>query len=189
MNKNFLVLALALSVMPVAALAQDTNAPPQLTPDQRQALHQTMQQFGQQEEQLHQQMRYQILSALSPVHRRVVAATIGELAISPNPDIATAAKRLDATLSGGEQQRILAAHATFESQSRQLRDQLKSTLQSEMPAGHSNWMNHGPQNGMRPQHPQFDAGTLVLMSLTPHSHMMGMGWHGDGMHGEGVPPQ
>jgi hypothetical protein len=173
MNKSILALALAVGLMPIAVLAQDTNGPSTPTADQRQAMRQTFEQFAQQEEQLHQQMRWQILSALSPVHRRAVAATIGELAISPNPDSQAAAQRLDQILSPGERQRILAAHASFAAQSRQLHDQMRSQLQSEMPAGHSDWMNRWGQKGATQQRAQLDAGTLLLMSLVPRGPMMG----------------
>jgi hypothetical protein len=192
MNRSFFALALALGVLPVAAIAQDSNAPPSLTPDQRQAMHQTFERFAQQEEQLFQQLRWQILATLSPVHRRAVGATIGELAIAPNPDLQAAAKRLDQLLSGGEQQRILAAHEAFRTQSRQLHEQMRTELQQEMPAWHSGMTHGGPPDGSMPQHRQLDAGTLVLIALSPHPlmGMMGMGWHGPGMmHMEGAPPQ
>ncbi len=189
MNRQILALALVLSVVPVAALAQDTSAPAAPTADQRQAMHQALQRFAQQEDQLHQQMRWQILSALSPVHRRAVGATIGELAIAQSPDIQGAAKRLDEMLSGSERQRIVAAHAAFAAQSRQLHEQMRTELQSEMPAGHPQLMGHGPQNGAMPSHPELDAGTLLLMALTPRPLGM-MDWHGPGMmHMEGAPPQ
>jgi hypothetical protein len=184
MNKGILALALALSVTPITALAQDSNAPAP-TAGQRQAMRQTFQQFAQQEDQLHQQMRYQMLASMSPVHRRAVGTLIGELAIAPNPDPQDAAKRIDAMLSGSEQQRIIAAHNTFESQSRQLHDQLRQQLSSVMPQGHGDMMKHG-QRAM--QQRQLDAGTLLLMGLSPHP-MMGMhGWPMM-MHGEGPPPQ
>jgi len=188
MNKKLFALALTLSLMPAAAFAQDTGSPPQLTPDQRQAVQQTFQQFAQQEEQLHQQMRYQILSALTPLHRRAVGATIGELAIAPNPDVDGAAKRLNAMLSAGEQQRILAAHASFVAQSRQLRDQLHAALQSQLPANHPDWMNKGMQNGST-QPPQLDAGTLLLVALSPHPMIHDGMMHGGMMPMEGAPPQ
>lgn len=59
-----------------------------------------------------------------------------------------------------------------------------------MPAGHANWMGHGPDGGM-PQRMQFDAGTVLLMALSPHPMlgMMGLA-HGPGMmQMEGAPPQ
>jgi hypothetical protein len=187
MNRSFVALALALSVLPTAALAQDTGAPTTPTDQQRQAMHQTFERFAQQEEQLHQQMRWQILTTLSSVHRRAVAATIGELAIAANPDPQAAAKRLDQMLSPAEQQRILAAHEAFQQQSRQLHEQMRSELQSEMPAGHAP-MNGRSQNGGM-AHRQLDAGTILLSALSPRP-MMGMGWHGPAMmHMEGAPPQ
>jgi hypothetical protein len=178
MNKSFIALALALSVTPIAALAQDSNASAP-TADQRQAMRQTFQQFAAQEAQLHQQMRWQMLSALTPVHRRAVGATIGDLAIEPTPDLQAAAKRIDAVLSPGERQRIIAAHATFATQSRQLHEQMRTQMQSEMPAGAPDMMKHGPGGGTWGNR-QLDAGTLLLMGLAPHPMRM---------HGEGAPPQ
>jgi hypothetical protein len=188
MNRTFLALALALSVIPVAALADDNDARAQLTPAQRQAVQQTFQRFATQEEQLHQQMRFQILSALSPVHRRAVGATIGDLAIEANPDVTAAAKRIDALLSPGERQRVLAAHTAFFTQSRQLHDQMRSELRSEMPAGdHPPSTKHDNDNAMT--HMQPDAGMVLLGMLSPHLHMMGGHDHGSSMmYMEGAPP-
>jgi hypothetical protein len=189
MNRSFLALALALCVIPIAALADDSNnAPPSLTPAQRQAMYQTFQGFAQQEKQLHQQLRYQILSSLTPVHRRAVGTTIGELAIEASPDPQAAAKRLDTILSPGEQQRILAAHSTYKTQSEQLREQLRTQLQSELPAGaHDGWMKHDENNRTSHERRQLDAGTLLLATLSPRSHGMDMDHH-HGPFGEGAPP-
>jgi hypothetical protein len=177
MNKSIVALALALSVLPITAVAQDTNTstPPQLTDQQKQAIHATFQRYGAQEQQLHQQMRYQILSALTAVHRRELASLIGDLAIEVNPDLQAAATRIDRALLSSERQRILAAQQSFETQSRQLRDQMRTELQSELPAGFPA-RNHGPRNGSR-QPQQLDAGTIVLMTLTPHAGR-GADWHG-----------
>ena len=180
MNRSFLALALALSVLPTAALAQDTGSRPAMTDQQRQAMRQTFEQYAQQEKQLHDQFRTQVLSSLTSVHRRAVAATIGELAIEPNPDVQAAAKRLDQILSPAERSRIMQAHEAFKTQSGQLHEQMKSDLQRIFP-DHPD-MNH-PENRM--QHPTPDAGTILLMTLSPHP-MMGM-MHG--MHMEGPPPQ
>jgi hypothetical protein len=180
MNRVFFALALALGVLPVSALAQNTDGPPQLTDQQKQAMRATFERYGAQEEQLHQQMRYQILSALTPAHRRELASLIGELAIEPNPDLQGAAARIDRALLSYERQRILAAHQAFETQSHQLHEQMRSDLQSELPAGHQSW-GSGPRNGPTPQQRQLDAGTIVLMTLTPRLPMA-MGWHaGPGM--------
>jgi hypothetical protein len=175
MNKSFFALALALSVLPVTALAQNTSGPPQLTDQQKQAMRATFDRYRAQEEQLHQQMRYQILAALTAVHRRELASLIGELAIEPNPDLRDAAARIDRALLSSERQRILAAHQTLETQSRQLHEQMRTELQSELPAGYPSWRGSG--NRPMPQQSQLDAGAIVLMTLTPHVQM-GMGWHG-----------
>ena len=180
MNRTFLALALALSVLPVAALAQDANAPAAPTDAQRQAMHQSMERFMQQGEQLHQQMRAQMLSAVSPAHLRAIGATIGELAITPNPDMQAAAKRIDMILSSGERQRIVALHSSFRVQMRQLHEQMRTEMQNEMPANHSSMMD-GPKNGMMMQQMASDAGTVVLMALSPHP-MMDMMPHAGMMH-------
>lgn len=176
MKKSFFALALALSVLPVTALAQDTNAPPMPTDQQKQAMRATFERFGAQEQQLHQQMRYRVLSALTPVHRRELASLIGALAIEPDPDFRAAATRIDRALMSSERQQILSAHQNFETQSRQLHEQMRTELQSQLPAAHPSW-NKGPMNASRRQPRQLDAGTIVLMTLTPHP-AMGLGWHG-----------
>lgn len=180
MKNSLLALALALGMMPIATLAQDTNAPPAMTDQQRQAMHQTFERFAQQEMQLHQQMRLQILSSLTPVHLRAVGATIGNLAIEQNPDMQAAAKQIDRTLSPGERQRVLTAHEAFRAQSRQLHEQMRSEMQNMMPSGRPEMK---PENGMMQRPPQ-DAGTILLMALSPHP-MMEM--HGHMM--EGMPHQ
>jgi hypothetical protein len=189
MNTKFLTLALALSVIPIAAAADDDAAPPQLTPAQRQAIHQTFERFATQEEQLHLQMRGQILSSLTPVHLRAVGATLGDLAIAANPDPAAAAKRLDAILSPGERQRVLATLSSFFQQSRQLHDQMRNELSSELPAGaHPPSMDRDKEHQMM-SNMRLDAGTVLLAALSLHPHMMGMGDHGGFMmHMEGEPP-
>lgn len=177
MNKSFFPLALALSVLPAAALAQNPSTPPQMTDQQKQAMRATFERYGALEVQLHQQLRYQILSALTAVHRRELASLIGELAIEPNPDVQSAATRIDRALLPYERQRILTAHQAFETQSRQLHEQMRTELQSELPAGHPSWGN-GPRNESAPQQQrQLNAGVIVLMTLTPRPPT-GMGWRG-----------
>jgi hypothetical protein len=177
MNKSFFALALALSLIPAVALAQDTNSSQPPTDAQRQAMHQMLQQFEQSEQQLHDQLRSQVLSGLTPAHRRAIATEIGNLVISPNPDIDAAAKQIDAILSPGERGRILQAHAAYASQARQLHEQMKSQLESQMPnwhpPSHDHMMTAAMQTEMR------DPGWILLRALPPHEHgAMGMGDHG-----------
>lgn len=177
MSKSFFAIALALSLIPAVALAQDTNSSQQPTDAQRQAMHQMFQQFAQSERQLHDQLRSQILSGLTPVHRRAIAAEIGNLVISANPDIDAAAKQIDAILSPGERQRILEAHAAYASQSRQLHEQMKAQIQSEMPDSRPSTRDHMMTAAMQTQ--MRDPGWILLRALPPHEQgMMGMGDHG-----------
>jgi hypothetical protein len=187
MSKSFFALALALSLIPAAAIAQDTNAPPPPSAAQRQQLYQIGEQFAQAERQLHDQLRSQILSVLTPVHRRALAAEFGNLVLSPNPDIDAAAKQIDAILSPGEREQVLQAHQAFASQVRQLHDQMKSQLQNEMPnwhpPSHDGMMNPAMQAQMR------DPGWILLHALPPHEPgMMGMSDHGAMGPMGGAPP-
>jgi hypothetical protein len=187
MNKGFLALALALSVLPTAALADNTTpsgAPPSPpSAAQRQAMFKTMQAFGQQERSLRQATRLRVLESLSALHRTAIANLIGQLAISTNPDPKVTAKQIDALLSPAEQQRIVALHADFRAQSEKLRQELRAQLQSEFPAlaeraKRHDWQGRAP-NAQRSQRAN-DAGSLLLETLIPHHrgfHMMFAG-HG-----------
>lgn len=192
MKKSILALALSLGMMPLAALAQtDTVSQPHpvLTDAQRQQLRQTFQSFAQQEMQLHQQLRSQIISTLTPMHRRAVAATIGELAIDPNPNVEAAAKRLDMTLSAMERERILQASNAFHTQSEQLHAQMRTAMQRIFQTDRP-MRQHDEQK--TDEHGPPDAGTVLLKVLS-HPPDMDMDMHmhmdGDAMHGEGPPPQ
>jgi hypothetical protein len=177
MNKSFFALALALSLIPAVALAQDTNSSQPPTDAQRQAMHQMLQQFEQSEQQLHDQLRSQVLGGLTPAHRRAIAAEIGNLVISPNPDMDAAAKQIDAILSPGERQRILVAHAAYASQAHQLHEQMQSQLQSEIPNAHPPTEGHMMTAAMQMQ--MRDPGWILLRALPPHERgTMGMGDHG-----------
>lgn len=184
MNKCLIALAFALSVLPISAAAQDTGAQPP-TDAQRQAMRQQMQQFMQQEQQLHDQMRSQILSSLSSLHRRAIAADIGNLAVSENPDPDAVARQIDSLLSPGERARIMAAHQNFVTQTKQLHEQMRAAMQNMMP-------DHpmpDRQANQKWQPRNLDAGHILLGALAPHPHgmmgMMGMP-HMNG--GEGPPP-
>ena len=179
MKQSLIALALAFGMMPMAALAQDTNSAPALTDQQRQAIHQTFERFAQQEMQLHQQMRSQVISSLSAVHLRAIGATIGELAIEANPNPEAAAQRIDTILSGYERQRIMAAHDAFRTQSMALHQQMRAALQQIMPPGRQPSDEHKDET----QHPPADAGTILLKTLSMHP-MMEMMEH---MHAEGAP--
>lgn len=182
MKTRLFALALAIGMMPIGALAQNTNTPTMPTDQQRQQMRQTFERFEQQEEQLHQQFRSQVLSSMTPIHLRAVGETIGELAVMQNPNPETAAKRIDQILSAGERQRIMVAHQNFRTQAMTLHQQMKTELQNEMPAGHPWGDEHKDEHNESMQHMNPDAGTILLMALVPHhmgmmGHMMEGGFH------------
>jgi hypothetical protein len=207
MHKGFIALGLALSILPVAALADDTSGPPGPPPSpptaaQRQAMLQTFTKFRQQEEHLHAQMRTQMLASLTATHRAAIANLIGQLAISTNPQPETVARQIDALLSQGEQQRILAAHASYRQQTEALHQQMRAQLASEFPAMAQRAAkmrdDHGQMSGQWSENHQEhnDAGSVLLRTLArPDDKMMivmghGMGGPGPGvMHEGGAPPQ
>lgn len=170
MRKVFFALFLALSILPVAALADDPNPPGPPTAAQRQAMFKTLQTFHDHEGQLMRQLRTQVLSALTRAHRNGVASLIGQLAISSNPDPRAAAHQLDSMLSQSEQQAILSAHSSFREQSRTLQDQLRSQMQSQMPNGPFHDHMGGPTGEHKSSH-QPDAGMIVLHTLSQFEPM------------------
>ena len=182
--KNVIVaLSLALSLIPVSALAQTTpSGVRSITPAQRQAMFQQFQAFHQREEALHQQFRAQILGALSADQRNNAANVIGQLAISSNPDPQAAAAQLDSMLSQGQKQQILNAHNTFRTQSKALHDQMRRQLRNEFPGGPMG--EHAGMHGMQHMQTQPDAGMILL-------HVLGAGGFGDHhmMGGPGGPPR
>ena len=74
-------------------------------------------------QQARQQFRAQVLAALTPAHRQLVASVIGSLAVAEHPNPQAAAKQLDAALSGSEKNAILAADKQMHDQMQQMFDQ------------------------------------------------------------------
>ena len=106
--------------------------------------------------QLHQQARAQILAALTPAHRTLLANVVGGLAVAANPNPDEAAARLDAALSPGEKDAILRIHAD-----------MRSKLEGMM----------APPPGRN--RPAPDPGRLLLMLAAPpmmHMHHGARGW-------------
>ncbi|MFN2461810.1 MAG: hypothetical protein ABR591_14210 [Candidatus Velthaea sp.] len=78
-------------------------------------------QFGagmQQMQQMRAQERTQMLNALTPAHRSLLAQVVGNLAIAPTPNLDDAARQLDAALSANEKQAIVAARDAMRAQMR-----------------------------------------------------------------------
>ena len=189
MNKGFLALALALSILPVAALAQGApppDAPPAMTDQQRQAMFTEFKAIHTQEAALHKQLRAQVLNSITPIHRQTVANLIGQLAVSANPDKSVTARQIDVLLSGAERNAILSAHNNYLVQSKKLHEQAMQEMQKYLPAGASVGMDHKMHSMNGKTRTQInDPGEILLRTLT--------GDEGHGMHGmmvpDGQPPQ
>lgn len=176
--KNVVVaLSLALTLLPVSALAQTTpTGVRSITPAQRQAMYQQFEQYHQREEQLHQQFRAQVLGMLSADQRNQAANVIGQLAISSSPDPKAAAAQLDSILSESQRSQILSAGNTFHAQSKALHEQMFRQMRGQMPGGMMG--SHPGMEGMQKMHQQMqpDAGMTLLHVLNGFGgehHMMG----------------
>lgn len=93
---------------------------------------QTFAKIGAQHRQLQAQTRAQMLAALSPAHRLLVATLVGQLAVAPNPDQAATARQLDGALSASEQQAILRVNAGALAQAQAMAQQMQSQFLSQM---------------------------------------------------------
>lgn len=161
--KKFAVIGLlaALAATTVPTLAQ--GVPPTPNPAMRaqfQAMHSRMRQ-------IHTAERSQILNALTPAHRSLLASIAGQLATSATPDYKGAVARLDSTLSSSEKQNIINAAQSARTQRRSL----MQSLRSQMP--------NAPENERRrefrhhtPRTP--DAGRILLgLTMGGGEHMHG----------------
>jgi hypothetical protein len=153
MKRLLLSLALALAV-PAIAGAQQASAPPM-----RPAMQQMMK--------LHEQFRVQVLGALTPAHKQLLASVVGNLAIAEHPDYRAAVAQLDAALSDGEKTAILAAAQQQRAQMKQLMQQIRSMNPNPhpRPSGKHMHKHHAP-----------DAGAILLALGGGRGGMM-MRWH------------
>jgi Spy/CpxP family protein refolding chaperone len=152
-----------------------------LTAQQQQAWQQIMTHKHQQMAQLHQQARTKILASLTPAHRALLSQIVGSLATSANPDEAAAARQLDAALSPGEAQAVIATHTAAFAQMRALRQAAHQRLNSILTAQQRAQMQM-PEKGERAEAPggqmennmkQLTAGQILL-------HFEGAKGHPDG---------
>jgi len=121
---------------------------------------------------MHEQLRSQILAALTPDHRAAVASAIGDMVIAASPDPSATAKQIDGILSPGEQQKVVSLHETFVTQSQALMQQLHAQLARQ--GSGAQWYATNASHPMMMMPGANDAGTVVLMVLSHHAPM-GMG--------------
>jgi hypothetical protein len=137
-------LAAMLIAGPSSVRADQTGplAPPLENP----AAFQIMEQAHAKMEQLHSQARLSMLNSISPAQRTLLAQAVGQMAIAPNPDVAAAAKQLDASLTPAQAKAILGISASLEQQARQVMDSAHQQMMRVMPAGAP---GHGPWDMQR----------------------------------------
>ncbi len=113
--------------------------------------------------QMHQAARKQVLAALTPAHKQLLATLVGQLAIADAPNVKAAAAQLDAALGASEKQAILAAHSQMAAQMKAQRAQMMQAWQSAHPdaSPHPMMMNHW-QGDMHDKMPT-DPGMILLM--------------------------
>lgn len=160
-----LVLAAAIVAMTAAPAVAQNVAPATPNP----AIRQQMRQMRSQMMQMHQQFRTQVLAALTPAHKALLASIAGNLATATTPDYRAAAAQLDAVLSPTEKQNIMSAAQT-------MRTSMRANMQSMMQRMPMNGMpmNNMPMNGghMMRTHRSMTAGAIVLMAVMPGGGMM-----------------
>ncbi|MBV8223538.1 MAG: hypothetical protein JO293_09280 [Candidatus Eremiobacteraeota bacterium] len=139
---------------------------------------------------LHTQERKQILAALTPAHRALLAGIVGQLAIAPSPDPKAAAAKLDGALSASEKQSILKIHTSARDQMRAQMQKAHAEFLASLPAderqrmqAHMPPMPPGPPEMMR--HNDSDPGSILLhvASMHPMGPMMIQMRHIEGDHG------
>jgi hypothetical protein len=158
------LISLAFLLAPAAAGADDSSPPPSPPTamgahafGERRGFH-DMRQERAQFEQLRFQARTQVLGALTPAHRALLAKVVGQLAVAPNPDPRAAAKELDTALSPAETKTILATGDNLRTKMRGLFEAMRHHPQENATPG-----NGPPPNAPHPgwQH-RPDAGEILL---------------------------
>ena len=163
--KNLLsaLVATALFMSPLAVLADQPGTQPLPPPDP--AAFQAMEQAHAKIEQLHSQARLAMLASLSPAQRATLAQVVGQLAIAQTPDLAAAARQIDASLSATQARNILSISTSLHQQAHQLMDAVHKQMMSSMAPGtaHAHYM---VKEGMHPGNEQAenDAGMILLMT-------------------------
>ncbi len=182
---RFAILAIALTLVPIGALADTTSA---ATPSpQMRAAFAAMEQAHVKVEQLHAQARLAALNALSASQRTMLAQVVGQLAISSNPDVTAAARTLDSSLSQSQGRAIVNISSSLETQSRQIMDAARQQMMAANPPMQGPPGMGGP--GMRggwvgarhdvtfgPQEQSTDPGMLLLL-MSLHATQPDGGMH------------
>lgn len=178
-------LLLALGTVPSFALAQSAPPAPAVnpggpmqtpSPQMRQMMREhmaAMRQFMERMRTEQRATRAKMLAELSAAHRLAVAHIVGELAISPSPDLRAAARQIDAVLSASERAAVLATARAQMAQMHAQMEQMRAQMQAAMAQMHAQmqrmhgqmWVSNGHERGH--EHHTPDAGRALLHSLLP----------------------
>lgn len=112
--------AIALAACAASASAQTAAPAPQHFGQMRQ-MRQQMEQIG-------SQARTQMLNALTPAHRTLLANLAGQLAVTTTPNFRATAQQLDSALSPSEKQAITTAETSARTQMRAAMAQARSQM-------------------------------------------------------------
>jgi hypothetical protein len=169
---NARILSFTAAALLTAAPAFAQNAPPPGPANApNPAMRQAFRQLRTQMESIRRTERTEILAALTPAHRSLLASIAGELTTNASPDYRAAAQRLDAALSANEKQRILQAAQTAREQARSLFESMRSQLPEPTGSRGEGPMRAGPFFSREPRREE-DAGRVLLGLMAP----MGMGF-------------
>jgi hypothetical protein len=130
-------------------------------------MRQQFRQMRSQIQQIHGAERAQILGALTPAHRSLLATIAGRLATSANPDFQSAAQQLDSALSGGEKQAIINASENARNKMRSLMSQMRPEGPMGMRAPHG---NRTPDAGRILLRTAMSPGPGMMMDHPPMMH-------------------
>jgi len=161
--KNIAFLSFALLLAPAVASAQTAATVPDHGPSAGMIrMHEQMMQAR-------QQVRAQMLGALTPAHRTLLASVVGGLAVSPSPNVEAAAKQLDAALSPQESRAILDVEASFHAQMRAAMQSLENSgdvPKHEAPPGEMH-VKRAPDAGFALLHAALGFGGLMRPPHAP----------------------
>jgi hypothetical protein len=163
-----------------AAGSADAQTMPRPTPNPQ--MRQAFGQLRSQMQTLHRNERTQILAALTPEHRALLASIAGELTTSATPDYDAAAKRLDAALSPSEAQAVLRAAQNARTQARSIMQNLRNEFPSPPNGPGMRRMGARGMGALRGEGHSPDAGRILLHLMMGGPMFMHPGMPGGAEH-------
>jgi len=129
-------------------------------------------QFEPEGRRVRQQLRVDLLSALTPLHRAAVGEFIGESALSEEPDANALARKIDAVLSSAEKRDVVAAFYRFLAAQEAIGEKLNAAMAQQFPQ-----LADAIRNQHRESPPSLkpdEVGALLANWLLPQPTMLGL---------------